>query len=46
MMIIYEKSFKQKLVRQHLDEKRSISSLSKENGVSAPTISRWVKDIP
>lgn len=39
----YKKEFKLKIVLLHLEEKRSTTSLSKEFGVTATTISKWVK---
>lgn len=39
----YEPEFKQKIVRLHLEEGRSIKSLSSEYGVSTAGISIWVR---
>jgi len=39
----YETEFKQKIVRLHLEEGRTIKSLSEEYGVSTAGISIWVK---
>lgn len=38
----YTEAFKENIIRLHEDQKRTIQSLSKEYGVSASTISRWV----
>lgn len=38
----YTDSFKENIIRLHLDQRRTIQSLSKEYGVSTSTISRWV----
>lgn len=38
----YTDRFKENIIRLHLDQKRTIQSLSQEYGVSASTISRWV----
>ena len=38
----YTDSFKENIIRLHLNQKRTIQSLSKEYGVSTSTISRWV----
>jgi transposase len=39
----YETEFKQKIVRRHLEEGRTLNSLSDEYGVSKASISIWVK---
>ena len=39
----YENEFKQKIVRLHLEEGRTIKSLSDEYNVSKASISIWVK---
>lgn len=39
----YETEFKQKIIRLHLEEGRTIKSLSEEYGVSPAGISIWVK---
>lgn len=39
----YEEEFKKKIVRLHLEEGRTIKSLSEEYGVSKAGISIWVK---
>jgi len=39
----YETEFKQKIVRLHLEEGRTLNSLSDEYGVSKASISIWVK---
>ena len=38
----YTDSFKENIIRLHLDQRRKIQSLSKEYGVSTSTISRWL----
>ena len=38
----YTDSIKENIIRLHLDQKRTIKSLSKEYDVSTSTISRWV----
>ena len=38
----YEKEFKNKIVRLHLEEGRTLTSLSEEYGVSKASISNWV----
>lgn len=40
----YENEFKQKIVRLHLEEGRTIKSLSDEYSVSKASISIWVKN--
>ena len=40
----YEDEFKQKIVRLHLEEGRTIKSLSDEYSVSKASISIWVRD--
>ena len=39
----YTKEFKQKMVRLHIEESRSLQSLSNEFNVSKSGISNWVK---
>jgi transposase len=39
----YKTEFKQKIVRLHLEEGRTLNSLSDEYGVSKASISIWVK---
>jgi transposase len=39
----YEEEFKKKIVRLHLEEGRTLKSLSEEYGVSKAGISIWVK---
>jgi transposase len=39
----YEPEFKQKIIRLHLEEGRTIQSLSSEYGVSGASISIWVR---
>ncbi len=39
---IYEENFRAKIVMLHIEEKRTIASLSEEFGVSKSTISRWI----
>ena len=41
MLINYEPEFKEKIVRLHLSEGRTIKSLHEEYGVSESAISRW-----
>ena len=38
----YEKDLRETIIRLHVEEERTIASLSKEYGVSASTISRWI----
>lgn len=38
----YETEFKKKIVRLHLEEGRTLASLSEEYGVSKASISNWV----
>ncbi len=38
----YDQEFKEMIIRLHLEGKRTISSLSKEYGISPSTISRWL----
>jgi transposase len=40
----YEPEFKQKMVRLHLEEGRTLLSLQNEYKVSKAAISHWVKD--
>ena len=40
----YEEELKQKIVRLHLEEGRTIKSLSEEYNVSKESISIWMKD--
>ena len=39
----YESKFKEKIVKLHLEEGRTISSLVKEYGVSKASIGLWIK---
>ena len=39
----YETEFKQKIVRLHLEEGRTLNSLSDEYGVPKASISIWIK---
>jgi transposase len=39
----YEPEFKERIIRLHLEEGRTLSSLSEEYGVHKATISNWVK---
>nr|WP_093426701.1 IS3 family transposase [Hathewaya proteolytica] len=39
----YEQEFKDKIIRQHLSDGRTLASLSKEYGVNKATICNWVK---
>ena len=39
----YEPEFKEKIVRLHLEEGRSLKGLAKEYGVSKASISNWTK---
>lgn len=39
----YEEEFKKKIVRLHLEEGRTLKSLSEEYGVSKAGISIWIK---
>ena len=39
----YEQEFKYKIIRQHLNDGRTLASLSKEYGVNKATICNWVK---
>ena len=38
----YEPEFKKKIVRLHLEERRSLKSLAAEYGVSHASISNWI----
>ena len=38
----YGKDIREEIVKLHLEQKRTIASLSKEYGISASTISRWI----
>ena len=40
----YEKEFKMQIVRLHLEEGRSISTLVKEFNISKQSVSNWVKN--
>lgn len=40
----YEKEFKEKIVKLHLEEGRTVKSLFEEYGVSKASISLWIKD--
>ena len=39
----YEKEFKQRIVRLHLEEGRTIRSIADEYGISHGSISNWIK---
>ncbi|MDP5277287.1 transposase, partial [Chengkuizengella axinellae] len=39
----YEKSFKEKLVRMHLEEGRTINSLAKEYQLGHGSLNTWIK---
>lgn len=41
----YETEFKKKIVRLHLEEGRTLVSLSEEYGVSKASISNWVNQL-
>ncbi|SMB78634.1 transposase [Desulfonispora thiosulfatigenes DSM 11270] len=41
---IYEKSFKEKLVKLHLEEGRSVASLTKEYGLGQGSLNIWIKN--
>jgi transposase len=43
-MINYETEFKQKIVRLHLEEGRTIQSLADEYRISKASISNWVRN--
>jgi transposase len=43
-MTNYETEFKQKIVRLHLEEGRTIQSLTDEYSISKASISNWVKN--
>ena len=38
----YGKDIREEIVKLHLEQKRTIASLSKEDGISKSTISRWL----
>lgn len=38
----YGKKIRDEIIKLHLEKKRTIASLSKEYGISASTISRWL----
>ena len=38
----YGKNVKEELIKQYLEQNRSITSLNKEYGMSKSTISRWI----
>ena len=38
----YDDQLKEKIIKLHLEQKYTIASLSKEYGISASTISRWI----
>ena len=38
----YTEEFRITIIRLHLDNKRTLTSLSEEYGVSVNTISRWI----
>ena len=39
----YDKELREKILKLHFEEQRSIASLSKEFGMSSSTILRWVE---
>lgn len=39
----YEEEFKQRIIRLHLEEGRTLKSLSEEYGVSKASISIWIR---
>ena len=39
----YEQSFKDKIIRLHLEEGRTISSLNKEYQIGSGTLNGWLK---
>jgi len=39
----YEEEFKQRIIRLHLEEGRTLKSLSEEYGVSKASISLWIR---
>ena len=40
----YEPEFKQKIVRLHLEEGRTVKSITSEYGVSKASVSKWCTD--
>lgn len=38
----YSKDVREEVIKLHLDQKRTIASLSKEYGMSLSTVSRWL----
>ena len=40
---IYEQAFKNKMIRLHLEEGRTISSLNKEYQLGSGTLNNWIK---
>ena len=38
----YGKDVREEIIKHHLEQKRTIASLSKEYGISQSTISRWL----
>lgn len=38
----YNKDLRETVIKLHLDQKRTIASLSKEFGISTSTVSRWI----
>ena len=40
---IYEIEFKEKLVRMHLEEGRTVKSLNQEYNIGAGTLNNWIK---
>ena len=41
---IYEKPFKEKLIKLHLEDGRSVASLTKEYGLGQGTLNIWIKN--
>ena len=39
----YEKEFKEKIVKEHIEEGRTLKSLSEEYKISSASISIWIK---
>jgi transposase len=40
---IYETEFKEKLVRMHLEDGRTVKSLNQEYNIGAGTLNNWIK---
>ena len=38
----YDKELKETIIKLHLEQKKTIASLSEEYGISPSTISRWI----